>query len=304
VRLRLVTHVAAATSVLLASFLMVAVRAVAEPVCDVTDLSQCAANKGGIETGLTKSVLNRAKKGRDIKTGAPDKRSFEYTSVYACPTSTPGGSDADILCEGALQACAANTAQQGRGPMVRLYRREIDARGAATTGWQTLGTTCLADLAPGKRILGLGHILTAFHNTPWAKPAVHIQPEGNVTLVTLPTYFAVTWPAAGFQPGEADTVILLGRRVRIRPTLEHYSYVFGDGTSSGPTSSPGGPYPRGDITHAYPKAGTYNSRIAITYGGEFSVNGGAWITIPDTVTVAGPLQPVTVKTARARLVIR
>jgi len=114
----------------------------------------------------------------------------------------------------------------------------------------------------------------------------------------------VSWPATGFQPGEIDTITLLGTPVRIRPTLQGYTYVFGDGTSFGPTASPGGPYPIGDITHAYPTAGTYNARIDITYGGEFSVAGGAWIPIPDTVTVAGRLQPLTVKTVHARLVTR
>jgi len=114
----------------------------------------------------------------------------------------------------------------------------------------------------------------------------------------------VKWPAAGFQPGEIDTTALLGNQVRIRPTVESYTYVFGDGTTSGPTSSPGGIFPDGDITHAYTKAGTYTSHIDITYGGEFSVGGGAWIPIPDTATVAGLLQPLTVKTAHARLVIK
>jgi hypothetical protein len=71
-------------------------------------------------------------------------------------------------------------------------------------------------------------------NTAFAKPAAHIQPEGNITLVTLPTYFAATWPQAGFQPGEIDTVTL----------------------------------------------------------------------IPETATVTGPIQPVTVKTARSHLVAR
>ena len=186
--------------------------------------------------------------------------------------------------------------------MVQLFRRELVANGSAATPWQSIGTTCFPELTPGRQVLGLAQILAAFHNTPWSKPTLRVQPEGNVTLVTLPTYFAVTWPAAGFQPGEADTVMLLGQPVRIRPTLDHYSYVFGDGTTLGPTSSPGGPYPDGDITHAYAKAGTYNTHIDITFGGEFSVAGGAWVPIPDTVTVAGPVQPVTVRTAQARLV--
>jgi len=206
---------------------------------------------------------------------------------------------------GAIQACAGNTPQQGQGPQIRLYRRELGANGIpAATGWELIGTTCFPDLVPGKPVLGMALILAAFHNTGWSKPAVHIQPEGNVTLVTLPTYFQVAWPAAGFQPGEIDTVSLLGNQVRIRPTVQGFTYVFGDGTTTGPTLSSGGQYPSGDVTHAYPKAGTYNSHIDITYGGEFSIGGGAWIPIPDTVTVAGTVQTVTVRTARARLVTR
>jgi len=274
----------------------------ADTTCDPTDLSQCTVDGGGIETGLTQVELGRARDGLDLKTGAPDTRSFEYASSYACPYNILGGTD--TLCSSAVQACAGNTPAQGLGPLIRLYRRELGANGVPTAGWQIVGTTCLVDLVPGKPVLGLGQILAAFHNTPWSKPTVHIQPEGNVTLVTLPTYFAAVWPEAGYEPGEADTVTLLGQQVQIRPTLDHFSYVFGDGTMLGPTTSAGGPYPSGDITHTYSTAGTYDTHIDITFGGEFTIGGGAWVPIPDTVTVAGPLQPLSVKTAHARLVIR
>jgi len=262
------------------------------------------ADKGGIETSVSSTVLDRARKGLDLKTGVPDPGTFEYTSTTACQNSIPGSANAEVLCVGATSACAGNTAQQGQGPQVRLYRRELDANRAPITGWQLIGTTCSPELVPGQPVLGMGQILAAFHNTPFAKPAVHIQPEGNATLVTLPTYFAVTWPQAGFQPGETDTITLLGQPVQIRPTLDHYTYDFGDGTTTGPTSSPGGPYPDGDITHTYPSPGTYNTHIDITFGGEFAINAGPWLPIPDTVTIAGPIQPLTVKTARARLVTK
>ena len=38
----------------------------------------------GIKTSLTNAGLDRATKGLDILTGAADRRTFEYTSVYAC----------------------------------------------------------------------------------------------------------------------------------------------------------------------------------------------------------------------------
>ncbi|MEP7035729.1 MAG: hypothetical protein ABI934_09075, partial [Actinomycetota bacterium] len=252
--------------------------------------------------GLTRAELARARNGLDLKTGAADPRSYEYRSGYACPFNTLGGLDS--LCSSAVAACAGNTPAQGLGPLIRLYRRELSANGLPAAGWQIVGTTCLVDLVPGKPVLGLGQILAAFHNTPWSRPTVHIQPEGNLTLVTLPTYFAVVWPEAGYEPGESDTVTLLGQQVKIRPTLDHYSYVFGDGTTSDSTTSAGGPYPSGDIIHTYPTAGVYNTHIDVTFGGEFSISGGTWVPIPDTVTIAGPLQPLMVKRAHARLVIR
>jgi hypothetical protein len=146
----------------------------------------------GAQVGLTMTVLDRAKSGLDLQTGAPDIRSFESTSATACALSTPGGANADIPCLGAIQACAGNTPQQGQGPLVQLFRRELDPKGVPLSiGWQLIGTTCFPESVPGKPVLGMGLILTAFHNTPWARPTVHVQPEGNVTLVTLTTYFEV-----------------------------------------------------------------------------------------------------------------
>jgi hypothetical protein len=262
-------------------------------------------SREGIETSMTSVLLDRVNQGLDLETGEPDKRVFEYTSATACATSIPDGANADIPCSAAIQACAGNTAAQGQGPQVRLYRRELDNNGKPVDPtWLPIGTTCFPELVPGKPVLGMARILDAFHNTAWALPAVQTQPEGNTTLVTLPTYFRVSWPKAGFQPGEVDTTTLLNTPVRIRPTLKSYTYIFGDGTSSEPTLSPGGTYPEGDITHAYPKAGSYSSHVEITYGGEFSIRDGEWNLIPDTVTIGGQPQTITVKTAHPRLVIR
>ena len=263
----------------------------------------------GIKTDVTKVGLDRASGHRDIKTGAADVRRYEYETVSACTFNTHGVTESDSMCLNAIQACAGNTPAQGEGPQARIHRRQVDANGVAITSWQTIATTCFPELGPGKQVpgkpvLGLGQILAAFHTTPWAKPNVHIQPEGNVTLVTLPTYFEVRWPTAGFQPGEIDNTTLLGYQVRIRPTVQGYNYIFGDGTTYGPTTSTGGPYPNSDVIHDYPKAGSYQSHIEITYGGEFSVGGGPWIPIPDLVTITGGRQTITVKTAQARLVIR
>jgi hypothetical protein len=118
----------------------------------------------------------------------------------------------------------------------------------------------------------------------------------------LPTFFEVTWAKAGAQPGEIDTTTLLGHQVRIRPKAKSYTYYFGDETRFGPTTSPGGIYPNGDITHVYPKRGVYHTHIEVDYGGEYSVDGGVWRPIPGTVHISGPVQPLTVKASYARLI--
>ena len=232
---------------------------------------------------------------------------FEYASTANCGTNTPDSPNPDDLCAEAARACAGNTAEQGLGPSVRLFRRTIDAAGIATGPWQLYGTTCFPEDAPGpaRPALTMAMVLAAFHDTAFAKASVEVQPRGNVTLVTLPTYFETRWPQAGFAPGEVDQVDparMAGFAVEIKPLAKTITYVYGDGSTSGPTTSLGGPYPTGDITKAYAKAGTFAVRADVTYGGQFRVNGGEWIDIPGTVTIAGTSEDVQVRTAKARLV--
>ena len=264
----------------------------------------CTASSSGIEVGLGKEALGNLAGGRDAE-GVALKASYKYASVVTCGNNTPAQpQNVEPMCTGAVSACAGNTKAEGQGPLTTIFRRELDKNGKPKGGWQAVGTTCFPDLAPKSTVLSIGQIIDAFRRTPFAKPQVHIQPEGNTTLVTLPTYFEAQWPAAGFQPGEVDTADpaqMLGHTVRIRPLAAGYTYTFGDGTHLGPTDSPGGTYPDGDIRHAYERAGTYNTQISVTYGGEFSIDGGAWIRIPATATVAGPTQPLRVRTAHNRL---
>ena len=271
-------------------------------------LSASADSFGGLSgdgIGIRSEEVNRIKDGLDPRTGARTTQSYEYKTELACPIQEQT-QDGDFLGCGNLNAqCDPTNPDIGPGPLTRVLRRQLDVTGAPTAPYEVVGLTCFPDGIPqGKKTLGLAQIIRAFNETKFAKPETRLQPKGNVTLVTLPVFFEVAWPAAGYQPQEVDAVTLLGYAVRIRPTLEHFSYVFGDGTSFGPTESRGGPYPDGDITRTYNRPGSYRTHVDITYGGEFSVNGGAWTRIPDTVTVAGPPTTLTVRTAKARLVSR
>ena len=105
-------------------------------------------------------------------------------------------------------------------------------------------------------------IRDAFHDTDFSVPSVNIQPEGDVTLVNLPTFFEVRFPDAGFGPDEVDTpdpARLLGYRIEVRPQLKSITYHLGT-TSIGPTTSLGGPHPAGDIRATYSQPGTHQGQ--------------------------------------------
>ena len=267
---------------------------------------------GGFTGGGARMDLKELSDLRKLKAEAARLRStnaavqYRYASAANCPGNTPDSANSDDLCTEAARFCAGNTPEEGLGPSVRPFRREIDASGNPKGAWRQYGVTCFPQEAPGaKPGLTMQLVLAAFHDTKFATPSVAIQPKGNVTLVTLPTYFQLVWPQAGFQPREVDRpspARMAGFSVEIRPTLKSVNYVYGDGTSSGPTESLGGPYPEGDVTKAYAKAGTFPVRADVTYGGQFRVDGGGWIDIPDQVVVRGTPETLAVKTAKARLV--
>lgn len=140
-----------------------------------------------------------------------------------------------------------------------------------------------------------------FHQMDFAEPTITMQPPDNQTLVTLPVYFEVVWPEEGFEPQEVDETTLANRQVRIRPVLQDVTYDFGDGSAEGPTQSLGGPYPSGDISHAYETAADVSPSVSVTYGGEVSVDGGDWQGIDASVTIDGPVETLEVLTSRNRL---
>lgn len=239
---------------------------------------------------------------------------FTYASTGLCGGARPDN-DTDEAC-GADARCEANTPAQGQGPPVAVWEARIDKSGKPVDAqdqpipaadWRRLGVTCLPELVPGSQPrLTMAQITAAFHDTDFAVASLHIQPEGNVTLVTLPTYFELRWPTKGFQPDEVDGVDparMAGFRVDIRPRLKSVVYVYGDGTSER-TVSLGGPYPGGDVRHAYAEGGSFQVRADVTYAGQYRVNGGEWIDIPGDVRIQGTPETLQVKTAKARLYTR
>ena len=259
-----------------------------------------SAEAGGTRTHATAEAVGNLGKGKDLS-----GRAFAVPMVFsvriACQVANLGDPNPSA-CQKAALGCLSNGQQAGIGLLYEIYTRPADS----TAAWQYVGSTCFADQVPGASpTLSMARIIDAFHLTPWAQATVLTQPEGNTTLVTLPVYARISWSTAGFEPGEVDTLDpadMFGLTVQIRPKVDHYTYVWGDGTTTGPSRSDGGVWPTGDITHSYSAAGTYQVRVDTTFTGDFRVNGGPWTQIPDTVTITGPTTTVTVHTAKAVLV--
>ncbi|WP_141567446.1 hypothetical protein [Serinicoccus profundi] len=179
--------------------------------------------------------------------------------------------------------------------------------GGTNGAWERDGQTCFTDSVPPRsgsqadEELTEAMLIEQFHRTQFALPQAVMEPPGNRTLVNLPVYFELAWPEGGFEPQEIDVTTLIGHEVRIRPTLVGATYFTGDGEQIGPTTSLGGPYPNGDITHQYTSEAAVSPYISVEYGGEVSVDGDEWTTIPSTVTIEGPETPLEIVESRNRL---
>lgn len=259
----------------------------------------------GIEVGLSRSEAQRL--ATEYPPGSDPNNPtswYEYVAVIDCiPPNSPENPRLEI-CTWAVTFCE-DRVPDSVGPRSWIYRRTATEDGTVS-GWLELSPTCFTSSVPPRsgepaEELTDAMILEQFHRTDFALPEMVVQPPDGQTLVNLPVYFQLSWPEAGFEPGEVDTTTIVGHEVRIRPTLVGVTYVTGDGASIGPTTSLGGPFPTGDVTHEYTLAAEVTPHIRVEYGGEVSVDGGAWSDIPGSATVDGPGSPLRVLTSQNRL---
>lgn len=123
-----------------------------------------------------------------------------------------------------------------------------------------------------------------------------IQPPDGLTLVNFKTNFYTTTTTP-----TTLTVTLLDQPVTIEATPATYTWYFGDGQTTH-TTEPGAAYPSLTITHEYLRKGDYRPSLSTTYTGRYKIGDGAWQTIPGTVTIDGPTQPLRAIEAQPKLV--
>ncbi|MCR1784138.1 PKD domain-containing protein [Nocardioides carbamazepini] len=123
-----------------------------------------------------------------------------------------------------------------------------------------------------------------------------IQPPDGLTLVNFKTNFYTTSTTP-----ISTSLTLLGQQVTLEATPASFAWNFGDGKSTS-TTEPGAPYPDLTITHSYLRKGDYLPSLSTTYTGRYRIATGPWQTIPGTVTIDGPGQPLQAVEAQPKLV--
>lgn len=189
----------------------------------------------------------------------------------------PGGSDAGTRREAAhcvdcrwrlSDPCSASggpclALTRGCAQLAYLLRVYLSADGGRT--WTDRGLVCIPPSGPLTVSALAGAVTQAFERIvpsldPRAQPA-----EGVVTQI--PVNFISGHPG-GLEPSDH---LVLGQSVRLYPSV-HWSWEFGDGGAV-VTRSPGEPYPRGIVRHAYRQAGSREVQVRAEWSGSFEVAG-------------------------------
>lgn len=253
------------------------------------------------------------------------------TLVVAALMLDPGAAFADDTCNSSIALTRASEqcdipgkdAQQkayGSNDSGHVYRLELDcgtggqavcAEGIACvaddgeSGFRytvyedgnEIGSTCLSakeNQPPGEPTPA--QVMDAARSLSWPQATLVIQPPGGETLVNFATNFYTPSTDARTQ-----TVPLLDMTVTIEATPSAYTWHFGDGHDA-TTHEPGAPYPHLTITHAYLRKGSVSPALDVTYSGRYRFGDGPWKALPDTLTVQGTPQLLTVRTATPHLV--
>ncbi len=175
------------------------------------------------------------------------------------------------------------------GPVQTGRSRSI--RGSKLPNGERVGDSYWCPSEGGAPAVTGGLIATAFRRIPLPPSSFSIQPPGGQTLVNFETNFFT-------EERTLDrTVRLLGQRVDLRIWAHSYTWHFGDGEAI-TTSKPGAPYPKLLITHNYLEKGAYRPTMDTTWVADYRVGGGAWQSVPGSVTIEG--SPTNLQAIEAR----
>ena len=248
---------------------------------DESSLWVKAKGRTGADDASVPSIIDSSN-----KSGKSPYDGYKWTTV--CVRSVPATSNATDAACGVASLCPEATEQ----------RLQLWGHLAESDQWEALATRCSSkapDAMPTpKPQVTPSLVLTELRRIGLPSLQARTQPRDK-TLVNFATIFYA-------EPQTfTRTLTLLGQSVDVEATPTSFTWHYGDG-SSATTSTPGAPYPAKDVTHSYTDAHTtVQPSVDVTYSARFRVGNGAWQTIPDTVTIAGPAGTLRISEATAVL---
>ncbi|WP_231687190.1 PKD domain-containing protein [Arthrobacter alpinus] len=208
--------------------------------------------------------------GHSPSTGPSDP--FVYKTEVSCKV----GDDALLqLCLATLQPCAAGA----DGIHVDWYRMLAD--GSDQTWRLYVSGDCVYGEKPRDILAEIAaQISNEFQQTPIAPATLGSQP-GPHTLRGQETNLHAHATEQTFN------LTMLGQHITITATPAAYTFNYGDGTTRGPTTSPGAPLPENRIgeqtqtSHAYTTTGHHTITLTTHFNGHYTVNNGPTLPIAD-----------------------
>lgn len=210
--------------------------------------------------------------------------------------TTDGGLVAHAIDDDGTPTPSGGTSSspQSDGPTILIGQAACPGAEQAASTPEIDVSYCNAD--DQQPALTLADVQKAFAELPLPAGTLVIQPPDGLTLVNFKTNFYTTSTAP-----ISTTVTLLEQPVTLEATPATYTWHFGDGETTS-TTEPGAAYPRLTITHDYKLKGDYQPSLSTTYTGRYKIADGPWQTIPGTVTIDGPTQPLRAIEAQPKLV--
>ncbi|WP_394939818.1 hypothetical protein [Psychromicrobium sp. YIM B11713] len=206
----------------------------------------------------------------------PDN-THSYKTTVECVTGgkDQGNTSAEHCDAVSMRQCTAGK----NGAMVQWYS---SLKAIQPPDWQKVGSpTCVYDANPVDLLAEIAaRIQTDFQHLPVSPGTATTQPS-PFTLNSWQTNFISNAAPQQFN------ITLLGQRVRITATPLSYTYIYGDGHSLGPISTPGQSIPQAQwgqlqtaTSHRYEQTKDYTARIIVHFAGTYSVNDGPTTPIP------------------------
>ncbi len=179
-----------------------------------------------------------------------------WTLVLACPNNGPDERGGQVGCAGAIGAPQCD-------PDQTAYRLYLQTK---TERKHLVDQVCLGGLDDVLPVGQRAAQAAARYMKDVRPPAadVRTQPARGI-LVQLPVYFIVHPPAPDPAPFGPDTLT-----EKITISAASYHWDWGDHSQPMGTTSLGGPYPSGDVTHTYHQHGPVTATLTTTWTGSYT----------------------------------